>query len=293
MRGGRGGLATTLAAVAFAASSVAGAQSRSTSLLPDLPAPGRFLALTEVSWYSAGAFVDSEGEHQDFFESLDTLLATLRVSYSPARRFALGVELPYRSTRLPVEGAAALTADGVPGAGIFFDWSPVDSASLRSVVRLEYFRSRTYEDRVVTISDGADRYSLNVAAQSRPGLLGESWRAAVHGDFRYASAAAGRDSFVESEVDLRAGPRLACLRGGDLRALALAGYALSTEARQEGLVLHDLKARRAIAGIVLEAEWPPAGEGPSRAIAFAAEHDFFARNSLTGWRLTLSLQSGF
>ena len=293
MRGARGWLAASLAAVALAASSIAGAQVRSPSLLPDLPAPGRFLALTEVSWYSAGAFVDSEGERQDFFENLDSLLATLRVSYSPARRLAVGVELPYRSTRLPVEGATALTADGVPGAGIFFDWSPVDSSSLRSVIRLEYFRSRTYEDRVVTISDGADRYSLNASAQSRPGLLGETWRAAVRGDFRYASAAAGRDSFVESEVDLRGGPRLACLAGGDLRAMALAGYALSTEARQEGLVLHDLKARRAIAGVVLEAEWPPARPGPSRAIAFTAETDVFARNSLSGWRLTVSLQTGF
>jgi hypothetical protein len=258
-----------------------------------LPAPGRFLALTEVSWYSAGAFVDSEGERQDFFGSLDSLLATLRVSYSPARRFAVGVELPYRSTRLPVEGAAALTAGGVPGGGVFLDWSPVDSQSLRSVIRLEYFRSRTYEDRIVTVTDGADRYSMNASLQSRPGLLGESWRAAVHGDFRYATAAAGRDSFVESEVDLRAGPRLARIAGGDLRALALAGYALSTEARQEGLVLHDLKARRAAAGIVLETEWPPADPGPPRTIALAAERDVFARNSLTGWRLTLSLQSGF
>jgi hypothetical protein len=293
LRGTRGSLAVTLAAVALAVSSVAGAQVSSPPLLPALPAPGKFLALAEVSWYSAGAFVDSEGERQDFFESLDTLLPTLRVSYSPARRLAFGVELPYRSTRLPVEGAEALTARGVPGAGLFLDWLPVDSASLRSVIRLEYFRSRTYENRVVTITDGADRYSMNATLESRPGLLGESWRAAVHGDFRYATAAAGRDSFVESEVDLRAGPRLACLGGGDLRALALAGYALSTEARQEGLVLHDLKARRSSAGIVLETAWPPADSGPSRAIALAAERDFFARNSLTGWRLTLSLQSGF
>jgi hypothetical protein len=293
LRGARGWLAASLAAVALAASSIAGAQVRSPSLLPDLPAPGRFLALTEVSWYSAGAFVDSEGERQDFFESLGSLLATLRVSYSPARRFAFGVELPFRSTRLPVEGAAALTAQGVPGGGLFLDWSLLDSPSLRSVIRLEYFRSRGYEDRVVTISDGADRYSANAALQSRPGLFGENWRAAVHGDFRYASAAAGRDSFVESEVDLRAGPRVARLGGGDLRALALACYALSTEARQEGLVLHDLKARRATAGVALETEWPPAGAGPSRAIAFTAEHDFFARNSLAGWRLSLSLQSGF
>ena len=293
MRGVREGFAATLAAVAFAASSAAGAQVRSPSLLPALPAPGKFLALAEVSWYSAGAFVDSEGERQDFFESLDTLLAMLRVSYSPARRIAFGIEVPYRSTRLPVEGAEALTARGVPGAGLFLDWAPVDSPSLRSVVRLEYFRSRTFEDRVVTITDGADRYSMNATLESRPGLLGESWRAAVHGDFRYASAAAGRDSFVESEVDVRAGPRVASLGGGDLRALALAGYALSTEARQEGLVLHDLKARRATAGVVLETEWPPTGPGPPCAIALAAEHDFFARNSLAGWRLTLSLQSGF
>jgi hypothetical protein len=185
-----------------------------------------------------------------------------------------------------------LTANGVPGAGVFLDWAPVESSKLRSVVRFEYLHSRSEDDGAVTISDGADRYSFDAAFFTRPELTGQDWRGSARTGVRYAPSAEGRTAFAEWAVELRFGRRIACVGNGSLDALALGGYALSTEARQEGLVLHDLKARGALAGLVLEAVWP-SGEAAKRAVALIAERDLAASNSLSGWRLALSLKSDF
>ena len=236
--------------------------------------------------------MDSEGVAQDFFGTPDFFFAALRVSYSPFRRLALGVELPYRSTSFPVPEAASLTASGIPGAGVFLDWSPVESSKLRSVVRFEYVHSRSQGDDAVTVSDGADRYSFDAAFFTRPALTGPDWRGSARTGVRYAPSAEGRTAFAEWAVELRFGRRIACVGNGSLDALAVAGYAISTEARQEGLVLRDLKARGALAGMILEAGWP-SGEAAKRAMALIAERDLAASNSLSGWRLALTLKSDF
>ena len=289
-----------LAAAAFAAlatAPIASAQAPRPADVPSLPDTGRVLLKIETGWYRPGSFVSSEGDAQDFFEHPDFLLGTLRVSYSPLRRFAVGFELPYRRTRLPVPGTSALTASGVPGAGVFVDWAPFDSSKLTSAVRAEYLHSRSAGEGAVTITDGSDRLSLDAAVFS--GLESpSSWRGGAHAGVRYAPDAEGGESasesrsFVEWEVDLRLGPRIARLGEGNLALLALGGYALSTQAHQEGLVLHDLKARRAFAGAVLEARWPR-GASAAPDLAVTVERDFAARNSLSGWRLTLAWTGQF
>ena len=297
MRAVRPRIPAALAFAALAAASIVSAQAPRPSDVPSLPDTGRLLLKVETGWYRPGSFVSSEGDAQDFFEHPDFLLATLRASYSPLRRFAVGIELPYRYTRLPVPGAPALTADGVPGAGVFVDWAPFESSKLTSAVRAEYLRSRSAGEGAVTITDGSDRFSLDAAVFSRPGARPD-WRGGAHAGVRYAPDAASGESasesrsFVEWEVDLRYGPRIARLGEANLALLALGGYALSTQAHQEGLVLHDLKARRAFAGAVLEAVWPN-GASTAPDLSLIVERDFAARNSLSGWRLTLAWTGQF
>ena len=285
-------LAAAFALAALAASDSVQAQALRRSALPEPPKVGQWTVEAEASWYRPGTFVDSEGESQDFSRAPDFLFAALRVSYSPFRRFGLGIELPYRSTRIPVEQAPSLTASGMPGAGIFLDWSPVESSKLRSVVRVEYLRSRSEDDRAVTVADGADRYSFDAVFLTRPALTGPDWRGAARTGMRFAPAAEGRNAFAEWAVELRFGRRVASVGTGHLDALALAAYAISSEARQEGLVLRDLKAQGALAGMVLEAGWP-SGEAAKRTVALMAERDLAASNSLSGWRLALTLKSDF
>jgi hypothetical protein len=285
-------VAAVFALAALAAPENARAQALRHSALPEPPKAGQWRVEAEASWYRPGTFVDSEGGCQYFFGAPDFLFAALRVSYSPFRRLALGIELPYRSTSVPIAEADSLTASGVPGGGVFLDWSPVESSKLRSVIRFEYLRSRSQGDDAVTISDGADRYSFEAVFLTRPALTGPDWRGDARMGFRFAPAAEGRDAFAEWTVDLRFGRRLARVGTGRLDALALAGYAISSEARQEGLVLRDRKAEGALAGMVLEAGWP-AGEAANRKVTLIAGRDFAASNSLSGWRLSLTLKSDF
>jgi hypothetical protein len=287
-----------LAFAALAAAPIASAQAPRPADVPSLPETGRLLARVETGWYRPSAFVSSEGDAQDFFEHPDFFLGTLRVSYSPLSRFAVGLELPYRYTRLPVPGASALTAMGVPGAGIFVDWAPLESPRLTSALRVEYFRSRGAGEEPVTITDGSDRYCLDAAVFLRP-AADRTWTGGAHTGARYVPNADSGESgpeqsgsFVDWEVDLRFGPRIARLGEANLALLALGGYALSTASHQEGLVLHDLKARRAFAGAVLQTDWRK-GAQAAPDLALTVERDFAARNSLSGWRLTLAWTGQF
>ena len=296
--------AAALALAALLRTATAPAQAPRPADIPSLPEAGRLLLKVETGWYRPESFVTSEGDEEDFFGHPDFLLGTLRVSYSPLPRCAVGVEIPYRYSRLPVPGSSALTAKGVPGAGVFLDWEPFESAKLRSALRAEYFRSRSPGDDALTISDGSDRYGFDAAVFSARGADAPAWRGAAHAGVRYGaesgggasgsseSGSPGSGSFVEWEVDLRFGRRIARIGGADLSALALGGYALSTASNQEGLILHDLKARRALGGVVIEADWSK-GTSPPRNFALTVERDFAARNSLSGWRLTLSWTGQF
>src|SRR5215813_5211942 len=160
--------AGVLLPAALAVASLASAQAPRPSDLPLLPRAGRFLVQAEASWYRPGTFVDSEGQKQDFFGTPDFLLATLRLSYSPLKSFAIGIEVPYRETRVPVPEGSALSAGGSTGAGVFLVWAPSSPSRLESAIRIGYFRSRRSEDRVVTITDGSDRYCLDAAFLTLP-----------------------------------------------------------------------------------------------------------------------------
>jgi len=287
--------AAGLAFAALAWTSIAAAQSPRPADVPSLPEAGRVLLKLETGWYRPGSFVTSEGDEQDLFGHPDFVLATLRASWSPLRRLAVGVEIPYRYTSLPVPDASALTAKGVPGAGVFVDWAPFESSKLRSALRAEYFHSSNAGEEAVTISDGSDRYSVNASVFSAPGADAPAWRGGAHAGAGYAPGRGGGESngsFVEWEVDLRFGRRIARVGGADLAALALGGYAFSTESHQEGLVLHDLKARRALGGVVIQMDWPGGGSTPGSLVVIV-ERDLAARNSLSGWRLTATWTGQF
>ncbi|HKA37294.1 MAG TPA: hypothetical protein VKH43_10780 [Thermoanaerobaculia bacterium] len=292
MRGARPRLAPALACAAFAVSSIAAAQSPRPADVPVLPPAGRFLLRLEAGWYRPSAFVDSEGVSQDFSGSPDFVLGTLRLSYSPVRRLAAGIELPYRYSRLPVPEGSVLTASGIPGAGIYLDWAPVRSSKLDSALRLEYFHSRSVSDEALTLSDGADRYSLDASLFTAETPQGPRWRGGAHSGVRYAPSTRQTSSLADWEIDLRWGCAIARAGGAEIAALALGGYAISSAARQEGLALHDLKSRRALAGFVLEAD-RDRGTPSSRGIALIVERDLGARNSLSGWRLTMTWTGPF
>ena len=280
-------IAAALVGAALAVPSIAAAQSPRPADVPVLPPAGRFLLRLEAGWYRPSEFVDSEGVSQEFFGSPDFLLGTLRLSYSPLPRLAAGIELPYRYSRLPIPEGSALTANGIPGAGIYLDWAPIRSSTLDSALRVEYFRSRGSGDGALTITDGADRYSLDAAVFTAETPEPPRWRGGAHSGVRFAPSTRESTSLVDWEIDLRWGPTIGRAGGAEIAALALGGFALSTAARQEGLVLHDSKSRRALAGIVLEADWSR-GTPSSRGIAVIVERDFAARNSLSGWRLTMT-----
>ena len=292
MKGASPRAAAALACAALAVASFAAGQSPRPGDIPVLAPAGRFLLRLEAGWYQPGAFVDSEGESQDFFGRPDFLLGTLRVSYSPARQIAAGIELPYRYSRLPVPEGPSLTESGIPGAGIYFDWAPFETSKVESVFRIEYFHSRSSGDGALTVTDGADRYSLDASVFSAAPPQCTCWRGGAHSGVAFAPAAGNAVALVDWEIDLRWGPAIAHAGEAEISALALGGYALSTAARQEGFFLRDSKSRRAFAGVVLQADWSR-GTSSARGLALIVERDFAARNSLSGWRLTMTWNGPF
>jgi hypothetical protein len=285
--------------VALAVALASGGASRAQLLTPNtaivVPAVGHARVETEYSLFAADSFVDLDGHAQRFPGSLDFALAVLRVSYSPWRNVALGVEQPYRRSTFDEPGIeASFVAKGAPGVGFFVDWSPGGDRlrRWRPVLRFEYFRARSEGDRVLTVSDGANRYAatLGLSRAARPGTTG--WRGGGTFQLVWGPPVEAEPRFVESRVQAEAGRPVLHVLGGELCAFGLVGYRSSTTARQEGMFFHDRASQGAFAGARLDWQ-PPARTALVTGVRASVVKDLQPRNALSGWRTTVSLAVTF
>lgn len=259
-----------------------------------VPPVGHARVETEYSLYAADSFVDLDGNAQRFPGSLDFALAVLRVSYSPLHNLAFGVEQPYRRSTFNEPGIeASYVSKGVPGVGFFVDWAPGGDRPhrWRPVLRFGYVRARDETDQVLTISDGANRYSaaLSLDAPARPG--GSGWRGGGTFQLVYGPPLEAERRFLESRVQVEAGRSVVHVFGSEICAFGLLGYRSSTSARQEGMFFHDRTSQGAFAGLRLDLRRPARTLIPS--LRLSVVKDLRPRNALSGWRTTLSLAAIF
>ncbi len=259
-----------------------------------VPPVGHARAETEYSLYAADSFVGLEGYEQRFPGSLDFALAVLRVSYSPLRNLAIGVEQPYRRSTFDEPGIeASFSSKGIPGVGVFVDWAPGGDRlrRWRPVLRFGYFRARKETDRFLTISDGANRYSaaLSLDSPARPG--GSGWRGGGTFQVLYGPPLEAEPRFLESRVQVEAGRPVLHVFGSEFCAFGLFGYRSSTSAQQEGMFFHDRTSQGAFAGLRLDLRPPARTMVPS--LRLSVVKDLRPRNALSGWRTTLSLAATF
>ncbi|TAM45758.1 MAG: hypothetical protein EPN53_14455 [Acidobacteria bacterium] len=259
-----------------------------------VPPVGHARAETEYSLYAADSFAGLDGHEQRFPGSLDFTLAVLRVSYSPLRNLAIGVEQPYRRSAFDEPGIeASFSSKGIPGIGFFVDWAPRGDRThrWRPVLRFGYFRARNETDRVLTISDGANRYSAALSLDAPAGPEGSGWRGGGTFQVLYGPPLEAERRFLESRVQVEAGRPVLHVLGSELCAFGLLGYRSSTSARQEGMFLHDRTSQGAFAGLRLDWKVPARTMIPG--LRLSVVKDLRPRNALSGWRTTLSLAATF
>jgi hypothetical protein len=256
-----------------------------------LPGAGRFLVESEISDYRPEEFVDHDGRSDAFLRPLDLIEATVRLSWSPISRLAVGVELPYRSSHMDVEGAPALTSNGSPGVRVFVDWAPVASAKLDGAIRLGWFGAAASEDRALTVRDGFDRFSAKAWLKSGPDLLPPDWRIAFGAEAQYGRSRAADGDLVDVRLDIHAARRFARVGTAGLFLRGLGGYEIATRSVAEGLTWNDLKSRRAFAGVAVDAEWQTR-PAPAPHVELFAERGVWAANSLSGWRIGAAFRTG-
>lgn len=259
-----------------------------------VPPVGHARVETEYSLYAADSFVGLEGDVQRFPGSLDFALAVLRVSYSPLRNVAIGVEQPYRRSTFDEPGIeASFSSKGIPGIGFFVDWTPGGDRPhrWRPVLRVGYFRPRNETDRVLTISDGANRYSaaLSLDSPARPG--GSGWRGGGTFQVLYGPPLEAEPRFLESRAQVEAGRPVLHVLGSEVCAFGLLGYRSATTARQEGMFFHDRTSQGVFAGLRLDWKLPARTMIPG--LRLSVVKDLRPRNALSGWRTTLSLAATF
>jgi len=259
-----------------------------------LPGTGRFLVESEIDDYRPKEFVDHDGRSDAFFRHLDLIEATVRLSWSPGSRLALGVELPYRSSHIDVEGASGLTSSGSPGVRVFADWAPVATAKLDGAVRLGWFGAAASEDRALTVRDGFDRFSAKTWLKSGEALLPPDWRIAFGAEMQYGRARAGGGDLGDARLDIHAARRFASVGVAGLFLRGLGGYEIATRSVAEGLTWNDLKSRRAFAGLAVDGEWQTRQTHgtPAAHLEISAERDVWAANSLSGWRFGAAFRAG-
>lgn len=260
----------------------------------EVPAAGHFCLDGEFSWYRPESFVDRDGTVERFPGGLDFLLGVFRASYAVWPRLALGVEVPYRSAEYDDPGLeASYSARGLPGVGGFVDWAPGSaSAALRPALRLEVFFSRSEQDQVVNVRDGANRYSLALQLGQGDAVRSPTWRYWGNLRFEYAPSIVDRDRLLETRLELLGGPRVASLYGQGLYALILGGYRTATAALQEANFFDNRTSQNGFAGILLDWGPRPGNAAPPLSLSVSAVHDLRPRNSLSGWRTTLTLVAG-
>ncbi len=257
----------------------------------ETPRPGGIVVELGYSMFWVKSFVTrTTGEENDFPGRLSFALGVLRVSYSPLRDLAAGVEIPYRWSRYADPGLdVSVQSRGSPGLGFFVDWSPASRAKrFLPAVRIEYLGARSETDRALTISDEVDRVAATLQVSALRGGLPADWTGIATLGFEYGLSAEIAPRHFESRVQVQVGPTLARLTSGDIHALLAVGYRQSASARQEGNFFHNRKSQGAFAGVVME--WDPSG-GTRRGISLSALRDVWSPNALSGWRLGLSLKS--
>lgn len=292
MRFGRHGTAALVVLLASAGIGRGQLLTPNTSIV--VPPVGYARVETEYSLYAADSFVDLEGHEQRFPGSLDFALAVLRVSYSPLRNLAIGVEQPYRRSTFEEPGIeASFSSKGIPGIGFFVDWAPGGDRPhrWRPVLRLEYFRARNETDQVLTISDGANRYSATFGLDSPASIGGQGWRGAGTFQLVYGPPLEAERRYLESRVQLEAGRPVLHVLGSEFRAFWLLGYRSATIARQEGMFFHDRTSQGAFAGLRLD--WQPPARTMIPSVRLSVVKDLRPRNAISGWRTTISLAVTF
>ena len=259
-----------------------------------VPPVGHARVETEYSLYAANSFVDLEGHEQRFPGSLDFALAVLRVSYSPMRNLAIGVEQPYRRSTFEEPGIeASFSSKGIPGIGFFIDWAPGGDKPhrWRRVLRFGYVRARNETDQVLTISDGANRYSATFGLDSPATQGGQGWRGGGTFQLVYGPPLEAERRYLESRGQVEAGRPILHVLGSEICAFGLLGYRSSTIARQEGMFFHDRTSQGAFAGLRLD--WQPPARTTVPSVRLSVVKDLRPRNALSGWKATVSLAATF
>lgn len=290
MNGGSRILCACLVA-AFAYGAGCRGQDLNPNTVVTVPPVGHGIVEVLYSSYRPEAFVGRDGVRQRFPGDLQFALGLLRLSYSPLRDFALGVEVPYRWTSYDEPGVeASFASGGWPGIGAFADWSPRQRGRrLQPAVRVEYQRARSETDQILTISDGVSRFAATLQLADG-GALPAHWRGAARLRLEYGPPVEASPRHFEARVQLQAGPRLLHVGGTDLHGLAVLGYRASSAARQEGNFLHDRTSQGAFSGLLLSSEFH--GRALVRLVSLSALRDIRPRNALSGWRITFSVTSG-
>ena len=259
-----------------------------------VPPVGHARVETEYSLYAIDSFVDLGGHEQRFPGSLDFALAVLRVSYSPMWNLAIGVEQPYRRSTFEEPGIeASFLSKGIPGIGFFVDGAPGGDRPhrWRPVLRFGYLRARNETDQVLTISDGANRYSATFGLDSPATNGGRGWRGGGTFQLVYGPPLEAERRFLESRVQVEAGRPVFNVLGSELCAFGLLGYRSATIARQEGMFFHDRTSQGAFAGLRLD--WQPPARTMMPGLRLSVVKDLRPRNALSGWRTTVSLAATF
>jgi len=287
-------LAASLGALAEDAS----AQTFTPNTLLVSPLTGRFLAESEVSWARAEAFVADQGERNSFPGTLDFGFAVLRVSYSPIQHFSAGLELALRTFRFRPDGfGEPATGTGVQGLGVFADWHPSGpDARVSFEARGEVFFGFDGHPNPLSISDGVNRYLAAFQVFSGPdgGVL-EGWRldAQTRLEFEFGPNTEPEDHYAEWDLLVHAGPRITRLGSAQLLVLAITGCRFATNDRQEGNIFRVNPSKGVTVGGSVGLYWASPMPGPGRAIEAAATREIGLRNSLDGWKGTMTFRHAF
>lgn len=298
MSGPRSGAWLGAALAGLALGGPAAAQTFTPSTLLQSPPSGRFLAEAEVSWNRAGAFVAGDGDRNGFPGSLGFGLAVLRLSYAPLQHFSGGIELAYRTYRFWPDGFDhAVTGSGLQGLGVFADWHPSGpSARVSFEARGEVFFAFDGHANPLSISDGVNRYLAAFQVLSAPsGGVWEGWRldAQTRVELEYGPNSETEDQYAEWNLVVHAGPRVATVGAAEILVLGIGGYRLATSARQEGNLFRTYESKGVVAGGLVSLSWPDVPPGPGSAVELSVTREIGLKNSLDGWRGTLTLRHGF
>src|SRR5712691_691627 len=104
----------------------------------------------EASRFDAGRF-NRYGSRLELPGDLSVFTSTLRISYTPARHFNFGVELPYRVVDYRADLGRSLRNRGTVGGGIFVDLVH-HPLRLDAVFRAGFFRAAREPDPVLSVS---------------------------------------------------------------------------------------------------------------------------------------------